>query len=242
MSVSYTLYPWTTHLSPWKLLQIFKTPTPFKIKPTNVVSFLFLLIETVNSPLFVAHKKFGNERHVVSSLTWRSGSRELQAGSGAQPLPLQEKWALGSVWERVGDSALGRASGVHSFQDLCSWCCKRKAERCLLGLKELRKCDFAPICLPCLPLQNCILVKGKVTFLTLPAFALTLPQGHLISQRYGLLPWGNGIAVPPSCLFSAPTINFRENQSIFFVCLDHEHCVGRLNCCAWQLGVHETLH
>lgn len=115
------LYPWTTHLSPWGLLQVFKTPIPFEIKPANVVGFFFLFSEIVSSSLFVVHKKFESDWHVVSSLTWRRGSRDIQAGCGAQPLPLQEKWALGSVWERVGDSSLGRASGVHSFQGLCSF-------------------------------------------------------------------------------------------------------------------------
>lgn len=91
-------WPYPTHLSPWGLLQIFKTPIPFKTKPANVVGFSFSSVK-----LFVAHKKFGNEWHIVRSLTWRSGSRDLQAGCGAHPLPLQSKQALGYMWERVGD-------------------------------------------------------------------------------------------------------------------------------------------
>ena len=48
-------------------------------------------------------------------------------------------------------------------------------------------------------------------------------------------------SLPPACFITQHLISVRLGV-IFFVCLDHEHCIRRLNYCAWQLCVHETLH
>lgn len=192
-----------------------------------------------SSSLFVAYKRFESDWHVVSSLTWRRGRQG----------PLC--WLWGTAFASAGEMSTGLCgNGLGTMlwvEPLISIPFKASALGALMGrgvvpsglerVKKMWLCTHLP----------CMSVFTKLHFIKRQSHfpdtvTLTFPQGHLLSQRYGFLPWGNNITVPPSCLFYAPALNFCETQCIFFVCLDHEHCIGRLGYSSWQLCVHETLH
>lgn len=105
------------------------------------------------------------------------------------------------------------------------------------GVKKMWLCTILP-----LHLTNSNLLKCKFTFLILELLYFDLPSRTSVIPKVCFFSWWNNITVPPSCLFYAPAPHLCENQCIFFVCLDHEHRIGRLNCRAWQLCVRETLH
>lgn len=195
------------------------------------------------SCLFGAPQVFEGNWLVACRLVWKGGQ-----GSACSLRCIARRWEVVFAGLCCAQEGLGGCLGGALSSLSCSfsrsvllvlWRCKWQGKALHLseGVKKMWLRTIFP-----LHLTNSNLLKCKFTFLILELLYFDLPSRTSVIPKVCFFSWWNNITVPPSCLFYAPAPHLCENQCIFFVCLDHEHRIGRLNCRAWQLCVRETLH